>query len=79
MKKFRSITISEKYFKKLYIAARELSLLESAGVNNWQWYGEHWNDLTEFAQNDEELNCPYMILERQTDEEFERLWSEINE
>jgi len=25
----------------------ELELLDAAGVDNWTWYGEHWNILAE--------------------------------
>ena len=75
----RSITISEKEFKKLYRAFLELELLQSSGVDNWQWYGYRYDRLLEEATNDDELCEPYLILERQVDEESERRWKEINE
>ena len=33
-KRYRSIIISEEYFKRLFMAAKELELLEASGVDN---------------------------------------------
>lgn len=41
------IVIDMEEYKRLLKKEIELDLLNAAGVDNWTWYGEHWNLLAD--------------------------------
>lgn len=46
------ILVSEEEYRRLFMDGCALAALETAGVNNWSWYGEAFDD---FVQHDENL------------------------
>lgn len=50
MKEDTFIIISEKSLRKFIKATAELDLLEEHGVDNWQGYGENFDELDERQQ-----------------------------
>ena len=42
-----NVTITKKEYLRLLIASKELSILNEAGVDNWQGYGEGFEDWDE--------------------------------
>ena len=39
-----TVTISKKEYDNLRKSSFELQALNSAGVDNWEWYGEHFEE-----------------------------------
>lgn len=60
----KKVTISAKEYRKLRYAAAELMLLESGGVDNWDWYSESL-----YSEGGESLDD----LKEQIDQEIEKM------
>jgi hypothetical protein len=53
------ITITKEDYFQLMCDSLRLSMLQNAGVNNWEWYGEAFN-----PEGEEDYNAQYKELRR---------------
>jgi len=73
---YKTVTIPAKEYFLLLRNEIELNALRWGGVDNWIWYGEHYDTLKEEHPDTEDID---EIIDMLADEQVQRLIDSMNE